>query len=411
MEALRARGHQILYITTASDFPFEKDPISKGYECPILQSYVDPDTISNIEKYNVEFAKLWAKEVFKNPSTSQWPMACSANLIQCAIAEVEHLKVFFKVEKPDLMIALHERNRWGKLLGHFCHINKVPYLTFQEGSYYEDRLSFFAHTEYTSTLLAWGEFTRDRLIRLGCDPEKIRPVGNTHIQGWLAENYDLQRIRKEYSIPPGKKVVLFLVGIQWGCRHNDPRWKNFLGFFKDNKEWVAVLKWHPKVTFNSYQANIEPFIKKNWPGCIATHNADIYKLIPISDFCVTLGKTTAAEEAMVYGKPLVSCVGFEKGSDDLVNAGVAFDLEPDKVQSWDFLSKPIPQEMQDRVNKYLGYYFYHGNKEAIELSVNEAERLIQGPYTDPVDPGFEKQFFERIKDDASPAEEFKYSAS
>src|SRR3569623_3125467 len=86
-----------------------------------------------------------------------------------------------RIEKPDLPLALHERNRCGKLHGHIARKHGAAYLTLQEGYYYEDRLSFCAHTEYPTAQMTWGEDTAALLERHGCSRNKMVMVGNTHL--------------------------------------------------------------------------------------------------------------------------------------------------------------------------------------------------------------------------------------
>jgi len=406
VEKLKERGHDTLYVTTASDFPFERDAIKQGLKCPLIQEYTSPEIQKRIDRNKHEFFKLWSERVFTLNACQQWPMASSANLMECAIGEYEHIEEMFRIERPSLFIQLHERNRWGKLYGHLCAKYRIPYLTFQEGDYYEDRLSFSVHTEFTSSLLAWGQHTKDRLVKLGCDANKIKLCGNTHLENVMyhSEIYNRESwdsIKDALGIPKNKKIALFLVGIQWAVRHNAPEWKNILSFFKDNKEWHAVVKWHPKVTFNSYQVNIEPFMKKTYSGCSFLQNFDVYKLIPWADWCVALGKTTSAVEALCWGKPLLSCKGFDKDPDDLSDWKVAQPLNIISKENYECFNRPLPLGIVDGSEKFLENYFYKRNKEAISIAVAEAERLINEPYQSPVDFAFEGRFLQSINESLS----------
>ena len=62
------------------------------------------------------------------------------------------------------------------------------------------------------------------------------------------------------------------------------------------------------------------------------------------------------------------------------------------------LLREIPQAIQDGSNLFLDNYFYKRNTQAIELAVEEAERLINSDYIDPVDPNFEDRFLQSIKE-------------
>lgn len=397
VEALKEKGHERLYFTTASDFPFETHAYKLGYPCPLLQYYTNETIKETIKKETNKFFDLWSKKVFTVSALKQWPIASSTNLISCAIKEYYHIQEFFKQEKPDLLIVLQERNRWGKLFGHLCRKHKIPYLTFQEGDYYEDRLSFSAHTEYCHKLLSWGQHTKNMLVRLGCDENKIILTGNTHLQNVLKQEIDKDKIKDELKIDKNKKIVLFTVGIQWGVRYQDRQWENFLYWFKNNPEWQAIVKWHPKVIYNSYQT-IGKYMSKKFAGCTFLHNYDIYKLLPIADWVVSLGKTTASVEALCYNKPLITAKGFDNTPDNLYEWKVSQSLEPFRKQNWKMLMSPIPQEIQECSNNFLNNYFYKRNTQAIEIAVEQVEQLINNPYYDPWDKDFDNKFLERIKE-------------
>lgn len=397
VEALKTKGHDRTYFTTASDFPFEADPYKRGLPCPVMQSYTNPTIQKQIDEDTDKFFGIWKDRVFKVPALQQWPMTSSINLMTSAIKEYYHIQELFSQEMPDLLIALHERNRWGKLFGHIARKFNIPYLTFQEGDYYEDRLSFSSHTEYTSVLLGWGQHTKDRLVKLGCDPDKIILTGNTHLQNVLKQEINVEETKKSLKLNPKKKIVLFTVGIQWGVRFQDPMWNNFLYWFKDNKEWQAVVKWHPKVTYNSYQT-IEKFMKQNFPDILFLHNYDSYKLIPIADWVVALGKTTTAVESLCWNKPLITARGFDNNPDDLQEWNVSQPLEPFKKQLWKMLECQVPQAVQDGSSAFLESYFYKRNTQAVEIAVDTAESLMYNEYKDPWNSEFDRLFLERIKD-------------
>ena len=139
-------------------------------------------------------------------------------------------------------------------------------------------------------------------------------------------------------------------------------------------------------------------MKENFPGCLFLHNYDTYKLIPIADWVVALGKTTSAVEALCWNKPLITSRGFDDKTDDLHEWNVSQPLEPFKKQSWKMLECHVPQAVLDGSSAFLDSYFYKRNTQAIEIAVDTAEQLIYNEYIDPWNPEFDKQFLDRIKD-------------
>lgn len=396
IDELRKRGHECLYFTTASDFPFETGAYKEGYPCPLLQSYTNDDIKLKMQDSVDKFFDLWANRVFQLPAAQQWPLVSATNLITCAIKECFHFEEFLRVEKPDLIAVLQPRNRWGQIFAHYSRKAQIPYVCWQEGDIYEDRLAFHLHTQSVSHMYVWGQHTKDRLVGLGCAPEKLILAGNTHLQDILSSEVDRAAIKSELKIDPNKKTVLFIVGLQWAVRFTDPKWKNFLYWFKDNSEWQAIVKWHPKVTFNSYQIIAKEFPEKH-PGVMCVQNYDIYKLLPLADYCVSLGKTTSAVEALCWGKPLVTCRGFDGQIDDLAEWNVSQRLEPFKKQSWKMLTSPVPQAIQKGSRQFLENYFYKGNREAVKISADNMEKLINEPYFDTFDQSVEDDFLKSCK--------------
>lgn len=89
------------------------------------------------------------------------------------------------VEKPDLMIVLHENNFWTKMLAYLCHIRHIPVVSFQEGMLRlrdqktQGKQSMAA--EYSDKLLTWSKFAADEYIAAGIVPEKIEVTGICHL--------------------------------------------------------------------------------------------------------------------------------------------------------------------------------------------------------------------------------------
>ena len=89
------------------------------------------------------------------------------------------------VEKPDLMIVLHENNFWTKILAYLCHIRHIPVVSFQEGMLRlrdqktQGKQSMAA--EYSDKLLVWSQFAADEYIAAGIIPTKIEITGICHL--------------------------------------------------------------------------------------------------------------------------------------------------------------------------------------------------------------------------------------
>ncbi|HHM04483.1 MAG TPA: hypothetical protein ENJ19_01910 [Gammaproteobacteria bacterium] len=382
MEQVRQAGAEILFFTTSSDYPFERDVLQRGLPCRLLQEYADAATRDKIAVTQREFFEQWQQRIFDWDGMKHWPLVLQSSLISQALEEYHCLQAFMEAEQPDLVLALHERNRWGKLLGHMCRQFGAAYLTFQEGDYYEDRLSFTGHTEYTTALLLWGRNTRECLLRHGASRNKIALIGNTHLANVEAQYFTEAQRRatcEELGLPRGKKVVLFLVGLQWGVVKNADLWQALLDGLGD--EVVKVFKWHPKVSAHSFHTNQARMFQEHFPDCIVVQDFDAYRLLAVSDYCVTLGKTTLAVEALCFGRPLFSLPGLDGEGDHYASQGIAQSVaQPVGWQPlFDTMRNGVPARIQAQVDDYLDGFFFDRNKQALAKARSVIEVLLAEP--------------------------------
>src|SRR3972149_4081020 len=370
--ALEKRGAKVMFFTTMADFPFEGDLIKKGKKCKMLQNYVKDDTRKKIDRTIGDFFDVWFRRCFEWDGLRHWPFVLMNGMINAGIEEYFCLDEFIKDERPDMFLALHERNRWGKLIGHLSSKYGIPYVTLQEGDYYEDRLSFSAHTEYSTALLLWGRGIEEMLTRHKSSPDKFVLIGNTHlstIRGKYFQRDKILETKKELNIPPDKKVVLFLVGVQWGVAQGDMVWEGLLKGLGDDV--IKIFKWHPKVTYSGFKKDVEGYFKERFPTCIVLHTFDPYRLIPVADYCVTLGKTTLAVEALSFGKPLFSLPGRDNEYDHYAKWGISQALWPpgNYEPLYRTIKDGVPEKIQKNVDNFLNNYFYRNNAVAVDRAI------------------------------------------
>lgn len=378
--ALERHGAKVIFFTTMSDFPFEGDLIKKGKTCRMLQSYVKDDTRKKIDSSIGDFFDLWFRRCFEWDGLRHWPFVLMNGMINAGIEEYFCLDEFIKDERPDMFLALHERNRWGKLIGHLSSKYGIPYVTLQEGDYYEDRLSFSAHTEYSTALLLWGRGIEEMLTRHKSSPDKFVLIGNTHlstIRGKYFQRDKILETKKELNIPPDKKVVLFLVGVQWGVAQGDMVWEGLLKGLGDDV--IKIFKWHPKVTYSGFKKDVEEYFKEKFPTCIVLHTFDPYRLIPVADYCVTLGKTTLAVESLSFGKPLFSLPGRDNEYDHYAKWGISQALWPpgNYEPLYRTIKDGVPEKIQQNVDNFLNNYFYRNNAVAIDRAIEVIDFIFE----------------------------------
>jgi len=284
-----------------------------------------------------------------------------------------------RVENPDMFVALHEVNPWGKEMGHVAAKYGIPYVTLQEGDYYIDSVASCFHTEYSTVALLWGETTVQYLDRFRCSPDKMVIVGNMYLDG-IINKYSTSSMRKtikdELGIKPGKKVLAFLLGYDWAVIKRREIWQALCeGLLKD--ELVCIFKWHTLVPILEFN-KIEALIKEIMPSAIVLYTYDPYKILSIANYCVVLGRSTIALEALAWKKPLfevqgVQLQGHSYGEDPYYyNAGVAQLLSP--LGNWDLLfstiKKGMPAGMEENVDKFVRRSFYKLDGKSLERAVD-----------------------------------------
>lgn len=373
-------GAKVVFFTTLADFPYEMDLIRRGRQCRLLQSYATPETRRRIERMKVEFFDGWVNRCFDWDGLRHWPLVMQSSIIPAGFEDYVLMEEFIDREKPDMFLALHERNRWGKIMGHLSAKRGIPYVTLQEGDCYEDRLSFSAHTEYSTALLLWGNGTVKLLEKMKSAPEKFVLAGNTHLAEVKRSMRDpaiVGQTKKDLNIPKGKKVVLFLVSIQWGVIQDHSFWEKLIRPL-EAPDIVPVFKWHPKVSFQSYKEVTEAMFLEKFPECRVTQTYDPYKMLQIADYCVTLGKTTLAVEALSFGKPLFSLPGTDGAPDHYFEQGIAQSVWP--IGDWSTLRKTIengvPEDHSRHVREFTGDCFHRINDVAPERAVEVMNHIF-----------------------------------
>ncbi|MEW6417019.1 MAG: glycosyltransferase [Nitrospirota bacterium] len=375
----RKRGAEVIFFLTMADYPFERDLIKNGQKFRYLTDYMDNVTAEKIDSTLSRLLDIWKSRCFKWDGFRHWSLFEQSRFFNAAIEEYFCLERFIEKELPDLFIALHERNRWGKLTGHLAAKYGIPYVTFQEGDYHESRLSFSAHTEYSTADLIWGEASRDMLGSHKSAIDKLIFIGNTHLDNAIktySNPLNKKRVTEELGIPAGKKIVVVLLDLEWAAVIDKRVWFEF--FKGTNNEIIFIFKWHPNALLGTYQ-KAEGIIKDLSPESIMLYTYDPYSLLAIADYCVTLGKTTLALESLAFGRPLFALPSRDGTKDYYVDMGVAQSVSP--LGNWANLYRTIeegvPPHIGNNIKEYLRKSFYRLDGKAIERAIDIMKYIFE----------------------------------
>jgi len=371
LDKLEAQGHEVVYFTTLSDFPYEQEPFNRGKKTRVLQEYMTPEIREKIRATEKTFYPEYMNRMWDNPKLVQWPLNLQSALFSSEFEDFWLTEAFLKAEKPDLIMVLHERNRWGKQLGYWSNELKIPMVQFQEGDFYDDRLSYTTHNEYTTAHFVWGQASKDFLLRHGNPAERIYLVGNTHLDNTRKLDYDHAEIKREMGLDPSDKrpIALFLISVYWGMVSAPELWHEVWDQFPWD-ECQVVASWHPKIVFNSFVSQFKPMLAEHFPQLHIKYGYDVYKLIDLADYVVGFGKSTTAVEVAWRQKPFFSIKDHRDERDTYAEWGIGIDMEPGQWEKFrGVLRDGVSTDYCNKRDQFLRNYFYENNTQAITRAV------------------------------------------
>lgn len=380
-ERIMKEGGDLLFIVPLSEYPFELDLIKRKLTFKYYSDYMNEDVRKKAKEATRSFLMNWTKNCYKWDGFSRWPLFKQSWFFEQLIEEYFCMERFIELEKPDMFIANHECSRWGKTIGHLAFRNTIPFVTFQEGDYHTDQMAFTIHTEFSTVDLLWGKRTMNFLGKYKNSLDKMIPIGNTHIDGAVhayATPGMVSDIKKELNIPHNKKLVLFLLDILYGGMEDKDNWRQILkGLEEMSDEVVYVFKWHPLVYQHAFE-NIQKIFKELCPSAILLYTYEPYKLLAISDYCVTFGKTTLALEALAFGKPLFSFPNTNAVEDIYVRMGVAQTVFPpgNWTNLFNTIKHGVPADIQANVESYVTEYFYKLDGKSVERTIETIKYIF-----------------------------------
>jgi len=206
--------------------------------------------------------------------------------------------------KPDLFIAIEVNLILRNAIRH-CKQKRIPNLVIQHGT--PNRLSVNAFAPFEGDLfLAWGEFTREFLVRHHVDPAKIVITGGMPFDRTLSLAPDRKKIAVELGIDPDKKWILFTTqGVGAGnCPSEEEIRTGVVEVAKEIKRYpdcIVLYQVHPGQAVDHVREMIEP--AENPDACVIKYG-DTEELIACSDAMITFFSTTAID-AVLLNKPLL----------------------------------------------------------------------------------------------------------
>ncbi|KJR40751.1 Glycosyl transferase, family 2 domain protein [Candidatus Magnetoovum chiemensis] len=381
----RQQGAEILFFTTMVDYPYELEIIKRKFNFKFIIEYADETTKTKIKKSTNELLDKWSKMHMTWHGFRHWSLYQQHRSLMRNVEDYFCMEEFMKTEKPDMILTLHEMNPWGKQIGHLAHKYNILYLTLQEGDYYHNLLNLTTHAEYSIANLLWGKSAQSILLRHNCDIAKTIITGNTYIDETMKKYSSpttIKEIKKELGIPAAKKIVTFILNTFWGTVLDKTVWKNTLKELNRHNIF-CIFKWHPQTSF-FYFDECKKIIKDTLPESIVLFSFDPYKLLALSHYCVTMGRTTMAAEALAFGKPLFELYNIIDGDEFYSKLNVAQSVSP--LGNWEPLFKTmlegVPAEIDSAAKEYVEKVFYKLDGKSVERALNVIDYILENKAKD-----------------------------
>ncbi len=358
MEKLRSYGAQVVYIVGAAERSQEITAVEGNLDYVHAYDYTGPE---DQEDVNATYLRL--RNGFVGAIKKDIAVGCAALLtvmdknLHATAREYVGFRNFLEKEKPDLCFALHEVNRWGKMLAFWSKKKNIPFFTLQEGLANAANFIFIGHVQYSTMDLVWGEKTRKKLIGFEAPADKVTPVGNTHIATEvkaLEEKNTRQRKRKQLGLKDRYAVLLLFSAQPSPMEEIAP----LLDYFRSSPQLKLMVKFHPVTTqpvVENWSSLIPDPIRKE---LILIHGQEsTYDLMAASDLCVLSEPSTTGLEALAIGKPLIQ-LKLKKPDQypyDFVKSGVALHLTPmelkEALNAKADLDQRLPKDKRDQFIK------------------------------------------------------------
>jgi GT2 family glycosyltransferase len=375
---LEKKGMEVRYLTAPAEMPFELTLQEEGLPYHHTQAYLDPQLARTIDGAYRRVRAAWKEKLLQSPVLHHFTLPIQDKILRMHVDNFYLFRRMFEVEQPDFVLALHELNSWGKMLGYLSHEFHAPLITLQEGLYYAPAAVYRFHTEYSSACLVWGEATREVLVRSGGSSDKIFVVGNTHLQTVVERENNraaLLKTKDELNIGNDQRVITLLMGgLGYDNEFTFPR--ALLDWVSAHPRLVFICKWHP-VTHRLVIEEIANRLR-SIPNMRMLQQFDTYRLLAASDVCIVFGNSTTGLEALAFGKPLVE-IQIPGLDYSFARQGVAEPVcsLPELPAAIDkILGGAAVEDRDPRVIEYLCRNLHLLDQNAVDRCVNVVEEML-----------------------------------
>jgi hypothetical protein len=309
MEKLAGMGAKIHYLVAQAERSQEITAIETGLDYSHIFEFLKKSDNDEINRIYLDLRDTFASTLVKDIAFTLQVQTVLDKTLFTTAQEYVAFRNYFETDRPDLCIALHEVNRWGKIFAFHAKRSGVPFITLQEGllTAASANLNFqmTGHVQYSTLCFVWGENSRKKLVSFEAPEQRVIPVGNTHLSDEikkLVKNNVRKKQRKKYKCRDKFVVLLLFSSDLPPLDEMQP----LFNVFQDNPDIMLFTKFHPATTRLKIDTWLKP-LNENFKNNIhPVHGEEsTYDLMAASDLCVLSEGSTTGLEALAIGKPLV----------------------------------------------------------------------------------------------------------
>ncbi len=310
MEKLADLGAKTNYLVGQAERSQEITAIETGLDYNHIFDYIGPSDREQVFNNYKMLRQTFGKALLEDSLFSlQVPTVMDKTLFALA-QEYTGFHNYFKQVKPDICLALHELNRWGKIFSFHSKEKGIPIITLQEGllTSASAQLDYVhtGHVQYSTLCLVWGQGSKEKLCHFESPEDRLIPVGNTHLSceiNTLQENNTREKKRKDYKTSDKFVMVVFFSVMLPQAIEEFIELVNLPG---QNDSVELFFKFHPGTVRPQIDAWMERFPKAAIQKIHSIHGEeDTYSLMAMSDLCVLVEASTVGLEALAIGCALV----------------------------------------------------------------------------------------------------------
>lgn len=305
MEKLAEMGARIQYIVGQAERSQEITAVNCDIPYNHVFDYVKAGDRPEVREHYRRLKQVFEKAFLKSNRLGVQMLTVADKTLYATATEYVGYKNFIDTEKPDLCLALHETNRWGKMLGFWAKKRSTPFITLQEGLGYNEDFGYIGHAQFSTLNLVWGERIRNKLAGFEAPKDRIIPVGNTHIAQEIKHQRgsDLdEKLRKKYNC--GKKSLILLI---FSATIPSPeKMAALFQYVNQSRNTLLFIKFHPATPERKITEWQEGVSQSHPENIVYIHEQEsVYTLIHACSLIALSEPSTTGIEAVAFGKTLV----------------------------------------------------------------------------------------------------------